>query len=528
MGNVLKMEKLQQIQALVGLGWSNRAISAQTGVDRDTVAKYRALHQNPPKVPTDPEATVTCSESAEETGSTADQNPPEVPPELPDDVPALPGTNSTQLRPFVEEIRRSTLRRLTAQRIYQDLVENHSYKGSYDSVKRYVRKLRKQSRRFRERLPHLPGQEAQVDFGKSSALVKVNGRYKRVWFFKMTLSCSKHSYEELVERQDLETFLRCHERAFMFFGGVPEIVTLDNVKAAVVLASLYDPVLNQIYFSFAVHWGFAANPCMPYSPEHKGVVEKDVGYTKHNALDGRRFESLEEGNSILRHWNKRWASTRIHGTTKCQVYKMFCELERQALRPLAPKPFEYFTAVTRRVDVNGMIEVDARYYAVPPKHVGDQVVVHHNQQWVKVFATGALIITHPRVAQKGKTSSPVSCKPEWKHPDLESQERYYLREARKIGPSMHAVVYKTLSDTHPLAIRRVRGLLHLAKKYGNRIAEEAANEAFRSPLLQSYQKMAALCERITSGCSIETTITQEHELIRSLSDYETLVYERTL
>jgi len=102
-----------------------------------------------------------------------------------------------------------------------------------------------------------------------------------------------------------------------------------------------------------------------------------------------------------------------------------------------------------------------------------------------------------------------------------------LREARKIGPCMHAVVYEALSDTHPLAIRRVRGLLHLSARHGARIAEEAAQEACRTPFLQSYRKMMALCERIASGCSTEKSITQEHELIRSLSDYEALVSERT-
>ena len=459
MGNVLKMQKQQQIQALTMLGWSNRSISNEIGVDRETVAKYRQQFQSPPKVPTDSETSDSQNPSEVPTDSDG-QNPPNVPAEP---LPSLPPTNSAQIRPFIEDVRKKYLQRLTAQRIYQDLVEEHGYKGGYDSVKRYVRKLHKRHRRYRERLPHLPGREAQVDYGKSTCLVRINGRYKRMWFFKMTLSCSKHAYEELVEKQDIETFLRCHENAFAFFGGVPEIVTLDNVKAAVILASIFDPVLNETYLAFATHWGFAANPCMPRTPEHKGVVEKDVGYTKHNALEGRRFESIEEGNAALRHWNKRWARTRIHGTTKCQVWKLFCDLEKPTLRPLAEKPFEYFTAGKRKVDVNGLVEVDSRYYAVPPKYIGEYLVVHSNQQWVKVFSSGIHVITHRRIQQKGKVSDLLPSFPEWKHPNLESQERYYCREARKIGPCMHTLVNKLLSDTHPLSIRRVRGLFFLRR-----------------------------------------------------------------
>ncbi len=204
----------------------------------------------------------------------------------------------------------------------------------------------------------------------------------------------KPAYEELVEKQDLETFLRCHERAFTSFGGVPEIVTLDNLKAGVLKACIYEPIVNETYFHFAAHWGFAANPCIPKTPEHKGVVERDIGYTKHNALDGKRFESIAEANAALAHWNKRWVRTRIHGTTKRQVWKLFCELERPALRSVAEKPFEYFTAGTRKVDVNGCVEVNHRYYLAPPKLVGELVVVHYNQQVVKIFYRGEFVIAH--------------------------------------------------------------------------------------------------------------------------------------
>lgn len=516
MGNTLKMEKRQQIQALALLGWSNRAISEHTGIDRDTISKYRYADQNPPKVPTDPQA------SGEENAS--GQNPPEVPA---DAMKQLPGTNSAQLRPFVSIVAQKHLQHLTAQRIYQDLVEKHDYKGSYDSVKRYARKLRKKHRRYYERLPHLPGREAQVDFGKSPCVVKVNGRYRHLWIFKMTLTCSKHAYEELVEHQDLETFLRCHERAFTFFGGVPEIVTLDNLKSGVITACMYEPILNATYLAFATYWGFAANPCMPRTPEHKGVVERDIGYTKHNALDGNKYESVADANVALRYWNKRWARTRIHGTTKCQVWKLFNEIERPVLQPLKDKPFEYFLAGKRKVDVNGLIEVDLRYYGVPPKYVGSYVIVHYNQEWVKVFSNEILIITHRCLMQKGKVSRCDSCQPGWKHPSHESQERYYLQKARHIGPYTHKNVYSLLCDPHPLSIRRVRGILSLESRFGTATLEEAAEMASRTSII-GFRAIRSLCERINAGQTEQSPITQSHELIRPLEEYESIVMERTL
>jgi len=524
MGNELKMEQKQQIQALIGLGWRDRAIRRETGFDRGTIAKYRKQHeeklktlappmeidgQNRPKVPTDfsvPEI----------------QNQPKVPA----DLPAAAPTNSRSIHPYTEVIRSFYLQHLTAQRMYQDLVEQHGFTGSYDSVKRYVRKLRKKIRHFSERLPHLPGREAQVDFGKATCRVKIDGKYKRPWLFKMTLSCSKHAYEELVERQDLETFLRCHERAFAFFGGVPEIVTLDNIKSGVLLASLFEPILNQTYLAFATHWHFAANPCMPRRPEHKGVVERDIGYTKHNALDGRTFESLEDANLFLRHWNKRWARTRIHGTTKCQVWKLFCEVEQSRLRSLVDSQFEFFHVAVRKVDVNGLVEVDVRYYGVPPRYVGEKVVVHYNQEWVKLYSGEELIITHRRLGLRGKVSQPASCLPMWKHPDLESQERYYCRKAREIGPNMHKLVYQSLSKDDPMAIRRVRGFFYLGRTYGAALAEQAAASAVALRTC-NFHMVKALCEqnKNTPGKSGVSSgpLTQNHELIRPLSEYDEII-----
>lgn len=511
MGNVLGMEKRQQIQVLTKLGWSDRSVAAQLGVYRGTVGKYRLAGQTQPKVPTDPGGEV--------------QNQPEVPADLGE----LPRTNSARIRPHAETVRCKYVQQLTAQRIYQDLVEEHGYQGSYDSVKRYVKKLRKRLGRYWQRLEHPPGREAQVDFGKSPCLVLVNGRYRRVWLFKMTLSCSKHAYEELVLRQDMETFIRCHEHAFAAFGGVPEIVTLDNLKSAVIQACLYDPLLNQTYLAFATHWGFAANPCAPRRPQHKGVVERDIGYTKGNALAARRFDSLEQGNLFLQHWNNRWARTRIHGTTKCQVWKLFCDVEQPRLRPLAEKPFAYFTVARRKVDVNGLVEVEARYYRVPHTLIGEYVVVHYNRDTVVVLKDEQAIITHRRLEQRGRVGGlPAELDVPWKHPSQESQERYYCRMAKQVGVNFHGLLYRVLASDDPLAIRRARGLLSLVRLFGPATVEQAASRA-RPLALYRYPSIKELCQQIRSTPQHQAppALTQTHELIRTLDEYDTLVEQRS-
>lgn len=123
------MAQQQQIQALITLGWSDRTISKTIGVDRGTVSKYRKKAQNPPEISTD----ITGNQPDVPTGQDPVTSAPLV---------ELPSTNSVQLHPYIETVKGLFDKRLTAQRIYQDLVEQHDYKGSYDSVKRYVRKLR--------------------------------------------------------------------------------------------------------------------------------------------------------------------------------------------------------------------------------------------------------------------------------------------------------------------------------------------------------------------------------------------------
>ena len=106
-------------------------------------------------------------------------------------------------------------------------------------------------------MEHLPGKEAQVDYFKSPAPVlnPTTGKWGRPWIFRMTLSCSRHGYEEPMWRQQRDDFLRAHEHAFLKFGGVPAVVRLDNLKAGVARASLYDPDVNDVYAAFPVTGG---------------------------------------------------------------------------------------------------------------------------------------------------------------------------------------------------------------------------------------------------------------------------------
>jgi transposase len=140
---------------------------------------------------------------------------------------------------------------LSAQRIYQDLVEEKGFSDSYQSVQRFVRKLKVAQPQRVWRMEARPGEEVQVDFGLGAPIWEGSGRPRRSWFFRMVLSYSRKAYSEAVLRQDTETFLRCLENGLRAFGGVPLLLNLDNLKAAVLKADWFDPELTRSWLTSA-------------------------------------------------------------------------------------------------------------------------------------------------------------------------------------------------------------------------------------------------------------------------------------
>ena len=508
--NVLKMSQQQQIQSLIRLGWSNRRISRETGMSRITVARYRSRFQSSPQVPAG-----VLEDSTQSS------------PLVPTDSGLLyPATKSLSVESHREVIWRKYTEGLSGQRIYQDLVEEDGYTGSYYSIKRFVRKIRGELQLSRfEVLPTQPGQEAQVDFAKG-ALVFHEDKHRWAWLFKMTLSFSGHAYEELVFSQDVETFLRCHEHAFSEFGGVPAMVKLDNLKSGVLQACLYDPVVNPQYRAFSEHWGFIPHPCAPRKPHHKGRVERDVCYTVNNALKGRKFESLADGNLYLKHWNKRWARTRIHGSKKCQVWKLFAEYEQKALGAVAEKPFPFFKLGARKVSLFGQIEVLGNYYPLPEAYLGETVEIHFNREDVRVYRKQILLKIFRTLSGKGRIAGACERDRPQRPAFLEALEGRLCAEARAIGPHCYALVRQILSrEEDPMAIRRVRGINGLVNRYPSPVVDFACQSAMERHR-PFYPAVKEACDNILATGAAQPSVprlTQQHALIRSPHEYQALL-----
>lgn len=198
-------------------------------------------------------------------------------------------------REFIEA---GICKELSAKRIFQDLQRDYGYEGAYSTVRDYIRKLKDDPQKAYMVIDTLPGEESQVGFGYIGTLNLSNKR-KKAWVFVMTLSYSRYMFVEIVFDQSVKTFIQCHVDAFRYFGGVPETVKIDNLKAGIIEANFFEPVVQRTYASFAAHYGFWAQPTRAYTSTDKGKVEKAVDYVKDNCFKGRNFKDAGQPVNVL-------------------------------------------------------------------------------------------------------------------------------------------------------------------------------------------------------------------------------------
>jgi transposase len=404
---------------------------------------------------------------------------------------------------------------LSAQRIYQDLVGESSFAGSYQSVKRYVQKLKATEPQRVWRVESQPGEEMQVDFGVGAPIEIGERKARRSWVFRVVLSYSRKAYSEAVLRQDTETFLRCLENAVRSFGGTPLLVNLDNLKAAILRADWFDPEVNPKLAAFCRHYGMNVLPCRPYTPQHKGKIERGIGYVKSNALKGRRFASLGAQNVFLAEWEKKVADTRIHGTTRQQIGACF-EAERPYLQPLPAGLFPCYQEARRTVHRDSYVEVAKAYYEAPPEYVGRVVWARWDARTVRILnERQEQVAMHVRL-EPGKFSRCLGTAGVGA-PVLQSC-RYWIERASLFGEACERWSRLVFEQRGPQALRAIMALCQLSTKHHagaiDRVCARACAEG-----LWRFKDLRRLLENPPSAMQSPLPFAEEHPLIRNLQSY---------
>jgi hypothetical protein len=248
-------------------------------------------------------------------------------------------------------------------------------------------------------------------------------------------------------------------------------------------------------------------------------VESGVGHAKKTPLKGLRFESLEEAQNYLDRWEARWADTRIHGTTKRQVAVMFAE-ERPALLPLPLEPFRYYQYGERTVHLDGCVEVEAAYYGAPPGWIGRRVQVQWDGLHVRLLdpQTGQLLGEHLRQKRGGHRIQDED-RPRQTPPGTQQ----LLWRADKAGSQIGALCRGMHSERGETAVRRIQGVLSLAKKYGAASVDDACAAALELGVCD-YRFVRRYLER---NPQLPLSLRQVDPLIRQLTLYRDCIENRT-
>jgi transposase len=499
------MSNIKFIQSLRAQGWTFTRIAGELGVHRTTVAKYVRRH-------CDPDAGLKPKPTQLHTGST-DSKP----------TPAPTGSGEagrSTCEPFRAIILEKLALGLSATRIHQDLADEHDFSGSYYAVMRFVRRLKQASPLPFRRIETAPGEEAQVDFGTGARVVDETGRRKKTHLFRIVLSYSRKAYSEVVYRQTTENFIRALENAFWEFGGVPRTLVIDNLRAAVTKADWYEPELNRKMESFCEHYGVVVLPNKPYMPRHKGKVEAGVKYAQDNALKGRTFASLNQQNDHLAKWEATVADTRIHGTTKRQVGKVFQE-ERETLAPLRGDRFPFFHEGQRKVNRDGHIEVDRSYYSIPPEYFGRRVWVRWDGRLVRVFNHRRdEIAVHVKVPPGKFNTHPQHIAPE-KIGGIERGAEWLLMKASAIGPYADQWAQAVIRGRGIEGLRTVMGLLSMADKYTHSELDKACQIAVNYGAYRLKNIRTLLKTQTAHQEQLE--FMEDHPIIREIGVYGDLV-----
>ena len=366
---------------------------------------------------------------------------------------------------------------------YLVLLEKYGVNGSYGTFKIFIRKkgLRLTGKESVSRMELPPGQEVQIDYGRAGLMPEGHDGKKRVVNgFLMTLSHSRHLFIEFTYTQKTEEFARSVRNGLEFYGGVPERLNLDNLKAGVIKPDLYDPKLNRTFQELVEHYGTFADPCRIATATDKGKVERMVPVSRELFRFLRHTHptaGLIELNRLAREWCLNTYGMRNHGTTHEKPKEVFEAIEKAALKPLPAERFEITKWKQATVGPDQFLQFEYKYYSMPAKYVGRRLWVRKRDRMVGIYEE--FIKLREYVIPRGRWAYLPEDFPKGKAEMMHGRYPSYLTiEARDMGPSAGALMEMILRTHAYLKARRGRGVLNVMTKYKDeRFFEKICREA---------------------------------------------------
>ena len=276
------------------------------------------------------------------------------------------------------------------------------FKGSYTTVRRYVGTIKEQRDHVAYvRFETMPGQQAQVDFGDFQ-IECADGRTITMYCFVMVLGFSRRMYVEFIDRCTMANFLKCHQHAFGFFGGIPSEILYDNMKNVVLRRLVGKIEWNPTFAQFCAHYGFKPLATPAYAPWAKGKVERPIQYIREGFWRGYVFNTIPEATKDILGWIQTVADERLHGTTREKVIDRF-EKEQMSLGVLPLSPYDIAEKCYRKVYKDCQLSFNGNRYVVAHEYAGKKVLLKISDGILRIFHDDQLIAVYQIPEGKGQT-----------------------------------------------------------------------------------------------------------------------------
>lgn len=420
---------------------------------------------------------------------------------------------------------------VTLSLLWEEHKRNHQNSLSYSHFCHCYREWRGQLDVWM-RQPHKAGEKLFVDYaGKTMPVLlsRNTGEIGEAQIFVATLGASNLTYIEATWTQTLPDWIQSHINAFEYLGGCPELIIPDNLKSGVHKAHLYEPDVNPTYQDMAAYYGVAVIPARANSPKDKAKVENGVQQVERlilAKLRNRIFLSLHELNDAIRplleELNRR-PFQKLPGSRLSH----FNQLEKQVLKPLPAKRYDYADWKKVRVGFNYHVELEKHFYSVPYTLAKKEVHVRYNTQTVEVFYQSTRVASHVRsYAEYGYTTDTVHM-PKNHQAQVEWTPERIASWARQSGNAVGQLVEIIMKQArHPQqAFRPCVGIIRLGKSYGNGRLEAACKRAIALGT-HSYKSVESILKNnldrtplpLESLQDSDQTVPESHEYIRG-KDY---------
>lgn len=346
---------------------------------------------------------------------------------------------------------------------------------------------------------HKAGEAAFVDYaGMTMPILDPQDPFE-AQIFVAVLGASSYTFAEASRSQKLEDWITSHEKMFHFYGGAPEFLVPDNLKSGVTTPDRYEPDLNPTYYDMAQHYKCAIIPARSRKPKDKAKVENGVLNIERQILAplrNRQFFTLNELNEALKQRLEEFNAAPFQKFPDCSRKTFFEEIEKPALQPLSPTPYELFYWKKATINPGYHVLIEGTYYSVPHAYVKKQVDIRHNKRIIEVYHKGKRIALHGKSNQKGIYITTFQHQPKSHQKEKELTPENLIKQAQEIGSCTTHWMKKTLElPLHAKeTAKRCLGVIRLKKAYTNERLENACKRALHFENF-SYKSIKEILEK---------------------------------